>query len=114
MANSDGPQGDDGWYETTWSPSEKSLLVELFGSGVHFDEISKRLPSRGPLSCRHRYRELHDIWSEELKRKIKIASAPTIDALHEVGSEQNLDTIPPVLTKRGSSSLALDGTGSIF
>ncbi len=108
-----GSREDDDWNETTWSPKEDSLIVELSGSGVQPDDISEYLPGRSPVSCRRRYLELHAAWSEELKNKSKIVSVPTADGPPLRGDEPGPNAIPPALTTPGGSPSASDGTECI-
>lgn len=59
--------------QSKWSPEEDSLIIELRGSGMKWDDISKRLPGRSPISCRLHYQnylERRSEWDEERKNKL--------------------------------------------
>lgn len=56
-----------------WSPEEDALVIELRESGMKWSDISKRLPSRSPTSCRLHYQnylERRSEWDEERKNKL--------------------------------------------
>jgi hypothetical protein len=59
--------------QSKWSPEEDALIIELRGSGMKWDDISKRLPGRSPISCRLHYQnylEKRSEWDEERKNKL--------------------------------------------
>ncbi|KAL1876915.1 hypothetical protein VTK73DRAFT_8992 [Phialemonium thermophilum] len=59
--------------QSKWSPSEDALIIELRGRGMKWDDISKRLPGRSPISCRLHYQnylERRSEWDEEKKNKL--------------------------------------------
>ena len=59
--------------QSKWSPEEDALIIELRGSGMKWDDISKRLPGRSPISCRLHYQnylERRSEWDEERKNKL--------------------------------------------
>ena len=59
--------------QTKWTPEEDALNVELRGSGMKWEDISKRLPGRSAISCRLRYQnyiERRSEWDEEKKNKL--------------------------------------------
>jgi hypothetical protein len=59
--------------QSKWSPQETALIIELRGSGRKWDEYSKRLPGRSPISCRLHYQNYFERWSgwdEERKDKL--------------------------------------------
>jgi len=58
---------------TKWTPEENTLIVELRGSKMKWDDISKRLPGRSTLSCRLHYQnflEKRAEWDEEKNIKL--------------------------------------------
>lgn len=59
--------------QSKWSAEEDALIIELRGSGMKWDDISKRLPGRSPISCRLHYQnylERRSEWDEERKNKL--------------------------------------------
>ncbi|EMR72395.1 putative myb dna-binding domain protein [Eutypa lata UCREL1] len=59
--------------QSKWSPEEDSLIIELRGSGMKWEDISKRLPGRSAISCRLHYQnylERRSEWDEERKNKL--------------------------------------------
>ncbi|KAH6656741.1 myb-like DNA-binding domain-containing protein [Truncatella angustata] len=59
--------------QTKWSPEEDSLIIELRGSGMKWEDISKRLTGRSAISCRLHYQnylERRSEWDEERKTKL--------------------------------------------
>jgi hypothetical protein len=59
--------------QSKWSAEEDALIIELRGSGMKWDDISKRLPGRSPISCRLHYQnylEKRSEWDEERKNKL--------------------------------------------
>lgn len=59
--------------QSKWSPDEDALIIELRGSGMKWDDISKRLPGRSAISCRLHYQnylERRSEWDEERKNKL--------------------------------------------
>ncbi|KAM0329126.1 hypothetical protein ACHAQA_004422 [Verticillium albo-atrum] len=59
--------------QSKWSPEEDSLIIELRGSGMKWEDISKRLPGRSAISCRLHYQnylERRSEWDEEKKTKL--------------------------------------------
>jgi hypothetical protein len=56
-----------------WTPEEDAIAIELRRKGMKWDDISKRLPGRSPISCRLRYQnysEKRPDWDEEKKDKL--------------------------------------------
>jgi hypothetical protein len=56
-----------------WSPEEDTLIIELRGKGMKWEDISKRLPGRSAISCRLHYQnylERRSEWDEERKNKL--------------------------------------------
>lgn len=55
-----------------WLPAEDALVIKLRGSGMKWDEISKRLLGRSSISCRLHYQNYleHREWDEEQKDKL--------------------------------------------
>lgn len=59
--------------QSKWSPEEDALIIELRGGGMKWEDISKRLPGRSPISCRLHYQnylERRSEWDEERKNKL--------------------------------------------
>ncbi|KAE8449266.1 hypothetical protein EG329_008433 [Mollisiaceae sp. DMI_Dod_QoI] len=59
--------------QSKWSAEEDSLIIELRGSGMKWEDISKRLPGRSAISCRLHYQnylERRSEWDEERKNKL--------------------------------------------
>ncbi|KAJ0279733.1 hypothetical protein COL940_006595 [Colletotrichum noveboracense] len=59
--------------QSKWSPEEDALIIELRGSGMKWEDISKRLPGRSAISCRLHYQnylERRSEWDEERKNKL--------------------------------------------
>ncbi|KAG5915540.1 hypothetical protein E4U42_008009 [Claviceps africana] len=69
------PQGTDQPVkkQSKWSPEEDALIIELRGSGMKWEDVSKRLPGRSSISCRLHYQnylERRSEWDEERKNKL--------------------------------------------
>lgn len=59
--------------QSKWSPQEDVLIVQLRGSGMKWEDISKRLPGRSSISCRLHYQnylERKSEWDDEKKNKL--------------------------------------------
>lgn len=59
--------------QSKWSAEEDALIIELRGGGMKWEDISKRLPGRSPISCRLHYQnylERRSEWDEERKNKL--------------------------------------------
>lgn len=59
--------------QSKWSAEEDALIIELRGSGMKWEDISKHLPGRSAISCRLHYQnylERRSEWSEERKDKL--------------------------------------------
>ena len=59
--------------QSKWSAEEDTLIIELRGSGMKWEDISKRLPGRSAISCRLHYQnylERRSEWDEERKNKL--------------------------------------------
>jgi hypothetical protein len=59
--------------QSKWSPEEDALIIDLRGSGMKWEDISKRLPGRSAISCRLHYQnylERRSEWDEERKNKL--------------------------------------------
>ncbi|POR38174.1 Uncharacterized protein TPAR_01626 [Tolypocladium paradoxum] len=59
--------------QSKWSPEEDTLIIELRGSGMKWEDVSKRLPGRSAISCRLHYQnylERRSEWDEERKNKL--------------------------------------------
>lgn len=67
------PTGPPAKRQSKWTPDEDSLIIELRGSGMKWEEISKRLPGRSAISCRLHYQnylERRSEWDEERKNRL--------------------------------------------
>ncbi|EYE99563.1 MYB DNA-binding domain protein [Aspergillus ruber CBS 135680] len=59
--------------QSKWSPEEDALIIELRGSGMKWEDISRRLPGRSAISCRLHYQnylERRSEWDEDKKNKL--------------------------------------------
>ncbi|KAI1373727.1 hypothetical protein F4677DRAFT_187116 [Hypoxylon crocopeplum] len=59
--------------QTKWTPEENTLITSLRGSGMKWEDISRRLPGRSAISCRLHYQnylEKRGDWDEEKKNKL--------------------------------------------
>ncbi|KAH8758789.1 hypothetical protein F5882DRAFT_479888 [Hyaloscypha sp. PMI_1271] len=59
--------------QSKWSAGEDSLIIELRGGGMTWEEISKRLLGRSAISCRLHYKnylERRSEWDREKKNKL--------------------------------------------
>ncbi|KAI9803526.1 MAG: hypothetical protein M1825_001869 [Sarcosagium campestre] len=59
--------------QSKWSAEEDALIIELRGSGLKWEEISRKLPGRSAISCRLHYQnylERRSEWDEERKNKL--------------------------------------------
>ncbi|KAH9908094.1 hypothetical protein F4778DRAFT_462176 [Xylariomycetidae sp. FL2044] len=59
--------------QTKWTADEDSRIIDLRGKGMKWDDISKNLPGRSPISCRLHYQnylERRPEWDEERKNKL--------------------------------------------
>lgn len=59
--------------QSKWTPTEDAIIIGLRGSGMKWDDISKNLPGRSPISCRLHYQnylERRSEWDEERKNKL--------------------------------------------
>jgi len=59
--------------QSKWSAEEDASITELRGSGMKWEDISKRLPGRSAISCRLHYQnylERRSEWDEEKKNKL--------------------------------------------
>lgn len=59
--------------QSKWSVDEDALIIDLRGSGMKWEDISKRLPGRSAISCRLHYQnylERRSEWDEERKNKL--------------------------------------------
>ncbi|EED14489.1 conserved hypothetical protein [Talaromyces stipitatus ATCC 10500] len=58
--------------KSKWSPEEDALVIDLRGKQMKWDEISKRLPGRSPISCRLHYQNYLERpeWDENKKNKL--------------------------------------------
>ena len=59
--------------QSKWSAEEDALIIDLRGSGMKWEDISKRLPGRSAISCRLHYQnylERRSEWDEDRKNKL--------------------------------------------
>ncbi|KAG5929394.1 hypothetical protein E4U53_002458 [Claviceps sorghi] len=59
--------------QSKWSSAEDSLIIELRGYGMKWEDVSKHLPGRSAISCRLHYQnylERRSSWDEERKNKL--------------------------------------------
>ncbi|KAI1825705.1 hypothetical protein F4861DRAFT_162260 [Xylaria intraflava] len=59
--------------QSKWSAEEDALIIDLRGSGMKWEDISRRLPGRSAISCRLHYQnylERRSEWDEERKNKL--------------------------------------------
>jgi hypothetical protein len=59
--------------QSKWTPDEDAIIIELRGSGMKWEDISKRLPGRSAISCRLHYQnylERRSEWDEEKKNRL--------------------------------------------
>ena len=60
-------------HNSKWGPDEDALIISLRGSGMKWEDISKRLPGRSVIACRLHYQnylERRTPWDEEKKDKL--------------------------------------------
>lgn len=59
--------------QSKWTAEEDAIIIELRGSGMKWEDISKRLPGRSAISCRLHYQnylERRSEWDEEKKNRL--------------------------------------------
>jgi len=59
--------------QSKWTPQEDALIIQLRGMGKKWDDISKALPGRSPISCRLHYQnylERRSEWDEDRKNHL--------------------------------------------
>jgi hypothetical protein len=59
--------------QSKWSADEDTLIIELRGRGMKWEDISKRLPGRSAISCPLHYQnylERRSEWDEDRKNKL--------------------------------------------
>ncbi|KAI9684698.1 MAG: hypothetical protein M1829_000073 [Trizodia sp. TS-e1964] len=59
--------------QSKWSSDEDDTIIALRGTGMKWEDISKRLPGRSAISCRLHYQnylERRSEWDEEKKNKL--------------------------------------------
>ncbi len=59
--------------QSKWSPAEDAEIVRLRGSGMKWDDISKKLRGRSAISCRLHYQnylERRSEWDEEKRNRL--------------------------------------------
>jgi hypothetical protein len=59
--------------QSKWTPEEDTLIIDLRGKSMKWEDISKRLPGRSAISCRLHYQnylEKRSAWDEERKNQL--------------------------------------------
>ncbi|KAJ9641782.1 hypothetical protein H2199_004994 [Coniosporium tulheliwenetii] len=59
--------------QSKWNKDDDVIITELRGSGMKWEDISKRFPGRSAMSCRLRYQnyiERRNEWDDEKKNKL--------------------------------------------
>ncbi|PGG97848.1 hypothetical protein AJ80_09629 [Polytolypa hystricis UAMH7299] len=89
------PQGQQpGRRSSKWTPEENSLIIQLRGSGMKWDDISKRFPGRSPISCRLHYQnylERRSQWDEDRKNKLaRLYERLRKDMWSKIADEMNI------------------------
>lgn len=59
--------------QSKWTPEEDALIIDLRGSQMKWEDISKRLPGRSAISCRLHYQnylERRSEWDDERKNRL--------------------------------------------
>jgi hypothetical protein len=67
------PSASPAKKQSKWTPAEDAEIINLRGSGMKWEDISKRLPGRSAISCRLHYQnylERKSEWDEEKKNKL--------------------------------------------
>ncbi|MCJ1257698.1 hypothetical protein MMC24_005524 [Lignoscripta atroalba] len=67
------PSASPAKRQSKWSSEEDALIIELRGSGMKWEDISKRFPGRSAISCRLHYQnylEKRSEWDEEKKNRL--------------------------------------------
>ncbi|KAI4134211.1 MAG: hypothetical protein LQ347_001722 [Umbilicaria vellea] len=67
------PSASPAKKQSKWTPEEDALIIDLRGSGMKWEDISKRLPGRSAISCRLHYQnylERRSEWDEERKNRL--------------------------------------------
>lgn len=71
--NSPHPSASPAKKQSKWTPNEDAQIISLRGSGMKWEDISKRLPGRSAISCRLHYQnylERKSEWDDEKKNKL--------------------------------------------
>jgi hypothetical protein len=67
------PSASPAKKQSKWTPTEDAEIIHLRGSGMKWEDISRRLPGRSAISCRLHYQnylERKSEWDEEKKNKL--------------------------------------------
>jgi len=67
------PSASPAKRQSKWTPDEDALVIELRGAGMKWEDISRRIPGRTPLSCRLHYQnyiERRSQWDEDRKNRL--------------------------------------------
>ena len=67
------PSASPAKKQSKWTAEEDALIIDLRGSGMKWEDISKRLPGRSAISCRLHYQnylERRSEWDEEKKNRL--------------------------------------------
>jgi Myb-like DNA-binding domain len=73
LSQSSHPNESPAKKQSKWSAAEDSLIIELRGRGMKWEDISSRLPGRSAISCRLHYQnylERRSEWDEDRKNKL--------------------------------------------
>ena len=69
----DRPFGSPAKKQSKWSPAEDAEIIRLRGSGMKWEDISKKLRGRSAISCRLHYQnylERRSEWDEEKRNRL--------------------------------------------
>ena len=67
------PLGSPAKKQSKWSPAEDAEIIRLRGSGMKWEDISKKLRGRSAISCRLHYQnylERRSEWDEEKRNRL--------------------------------------------
>ena len=67
------PSASPAKKQSKWTAEEDALIIDLRGSGMKWEDISKRLPGRSAISCRLHYQnylERRSEWDDEKKNRL--------------------------------------------
>ena len=73
LPTEDRPIGSPAKKQSKWSPAEDAEIIRLRGSGMKWEDISKKLRGRSAISCRLHYQnylERRSEWDEEKRNRL--------------------------------------------